>query len=126
MGIVLSLMSTFLDFQHLNVSINLLNISADFQYQAALDKASSSPTLLSFLCHDILGVIVGFVEDSRSLAALSKTCQGFNIAINSTRLNLWQVHFEREVGMGGGRKEERLIGAGLSWKEKCRRGLELR
>ncbi|GMI46321.1 hypothetical protein TrCOL_g9560 [Triparma columacea] len=91
-----------------------------------MDKASSPPTLLSFLCHDILGVIVGFVEDSRSLAALSKTCQGFNIAINSTRLNLWQVHFEREVGMGGGRKEERLIGAGLSWKEKCRRGLELR
>ena len=121
----MSLISPFNAVQHLKESTNLLFIPADLQYQAAWTKPSP-PTLLSFLCHDILGVIGGFVEDSRSLAALSKTCQGFNIAINSTRLNLWQVHFEREVGMGGGRKEERLIGAGLSWKEKCRRGLELR
>ena len=85
MGIVLSLMSTFLDFPHLNVSINSLNTSVDLQNQAAWTKLKV-PRLLSFLCHDVLGVIVGFVEDSRSLAALSKTCQGFNIAIISTRL----------------------------------------
>jgi hypothetical protein len=42
-------------------------------------------------------VIVGFVEDSRSLAALSKTCQGFNIAICD---ELYEAQFVW-VGMGG-------------------------
>eukprot|EP00520_Triparma_pacifica_P001394 CAMPEP_0118650198 /NCGR_PEP_ID=MMETSP0785-20121206/10117_1 /TAXON_ID=91992 /ORGANISM="Bolidomonas pacifica, Strain CCMP 1866" /LENGTH=538 /DNA_ID=CAMNT_0006542553 /DNA_START=6 /DNA_END=1622 /DNA_ORIENTATION=+ len=84
-------------------------------------------TAIALLCPDVICEIIHLVPDSATLAALSQTCQAFNIAINSRMFrNIWKKLFRKEVEVGKGEKERRFLGEASSWKEMCRSGLDLR